>query len=640
MNLAPERQQVRSWLLEHGPVEGLRRVRESFPTRASENDLLQLSPALYLAARKALEEDPQAPAEALDSLPFYSLCRGLLLPLMNMPADRERRLFGCTSEVLNPEQRKELVSQFLRKPLGLKLPEKIGVILGDPFQGHAPGVREDSLTNVLSSLSFTPIKKVRQAIPQAGDLAGLFAMSRQTEKSDPPLATRVVLLALEGLHDFTLKERRELLRELYQQCGRLEAYCLTGLILNKLHLALSARQDYLHEILARQFNAPLDSVELVATLRDPFELCRILENEGPAGLDKVTIAPLSPLRPALAGATIDKDLKLPTWLECKYDGVRLMIHKDTDPQGRPLVAAYTRKRNDWVELIPGIRPLAQALPCQSVILDGELHGTVLSESGVPRPCTVYEVHEFLRGGPPVNLRYVGFDLLYLNGQDLTKLPFRERRRQLEALLAWPSQTPLPLPLAISQGSHVDTKEAMNRLYEQYRRQGHEGAMVKVEDAPYPVAERTNHWQKRKPEETLEMVITAAFWSDPTQAGQRMFDSYLLSCRDPQTGGLKEVATVGQLDGQTTMRLVQAIMGNNLLTGRPVEHKGSQRTASGVQLAPYLIVSVKYEAVVRDEDGEISLRSPRIAALRPGEMPLSEIASLDDLRRILLKQGLS
>jgi DNA ligase-1 len=341
--------------------------------------------------------------------------------------------------------------------------------------------------------------------------------------------------------------------------------------------------------------------------------------------------------------------RFPTWVECKYDGIRMILHKTTDSTGRLLVAAFTRKRHDWSELLPGLRPLLQAVPAGSVILDGELHGYMLAASGVPRPATVYEVHQMLRGELPaggvVQLRFVAFDLLYLDGHDWTKVPFMQRRLKLEQLLTWPSSQTLPLPIQLSQGGRVENKEQLQRFYEQFRRQGHEGLMVKEELSPYPLAQRSPHWLKKKPEETLDLVLTAAYWGQSTSPGQRMFDTYSIACRSQREGtphwGWVEVGKVAGVDAATTQHIAQEIWRCQLLTGETVESRGHDRVQSGVRLAPQLVVSVRYEGILRDvQTGEISLRSPRIVALRSGEMPVQETATQREMETLALRHQIS
>lgn len=640
----PESKNVADWMLEGGPIEGVRQARIGIGARQvatrNLNQLLGLSPCVSFAIRGHLDHQPDAAPGSLDSLPFYSLCTGFFLPLMGIAPERIGGLFGLHApRPLKPEQKKELVQKLLAQNIGLSLAEKAGLLFGDPFMGKPASIRHDSLCRILSQMVFLPINTVRDQLIKAGDLPSLFALSTETAKADPPIASAVVMKTLANLRNVGTRERTEVLMDLFARCGRLERYVLAALILGKVHLTASGRQEALLESLSETYKASVEALGSAAALLDIFGLCELLEAEGLEGLKAVTLKPLSPIRPALAGATIPKDLKFPAWFECKYDGLRLMIHKETDPQGRVLAGAFTRKRNDWLELIKGVEPMVKMLPCRSVILDGELHGTILDMTGVPRPATVYEVHSYLRGESPVpvNLKYIVFDLIYLNGHDLTKQQFHTRRRNLETLIGPLTSYPLPLPLAISQGSRVENKEQLNRLYEQYRAQGHEGGMVKLEDSIYPIAQRTLSWLKRKPEETLDLVLTGAFWADPTSAGKRPFDSYTFSCRAPE--GFVEVGAVAGVDEQTSMRIARTIMSQGLLTGRPIERRGNTSTSTGVELAPALVVSIRFEGIVRPDPDRLALRSPRIARVRIGEMGPHEANTLQDLHQMQMKQGL-
>ena len=167
-------------------------------------------------------------------------------------------------------------------------------------------------------------------------------------------------------------------------------------------------------------------------LTDPLHVAKVLMDEGAEGLRKIQLRPLSPVRPALAGGAVEDIKKYPVWVERKYDGIRLLLHKETDAHGSVLCGAYTRNRGDWLELIPGLSGSIHCLPARSLIIDGELYGNVVGLDGA-RPASVYEVYCSLQGEPvrPVQMKYAGFDILYLNGSDLTRLPLGQRRQYLD-----------------------------------------------------------------------------------------------------------------------------------------------------------------------------------------------------------------
>ncbi|MCA9059722.1 MAG: hypothetical protein KDA85_14545, partial [Planctomycetaceae bacterium] len=79
----------------------------------------------------AKEREDPLPADALDSIPFYSLCRGLFLPLSMLDPERAAILFGLrTNAPPDAAGREALLADFLNRDIGLTLPEQIGCILG------------------------------------------------------------------------------------------------------------------------------------------------------------------------------------------------------------------------------------------------------------------------------------------------------------------------------------------------------------------------------------------------------------------------------------------------------------------------------------------------------------------------------
>jgi DNA ligase-1 len=300
--------------------------------------------------------------------------------------------------------------------------------------------------------------------------------------------------------------------------------------------------------------------------------------------------------------------------------------------------------------VPGLKSLAAHLPCRDCIVDGELHGVIVDFERGPRPADIYQVYGYLRGEKtaPVNLRYTVFDLCYLNGQDLLNRPLTERRKMLEMLLA-PMQgrgAELPLPIELSEGRYASNVPELNQLHELYRRQGYEGSIAKAPSSPYVLGDRSAQWMKRKPIVTLDFVVTAAFFAVES-SGFRTFNPYLISGFDEKSR-LVPVGTCGGLDRAESEEMVRLITTNGLVTGRRLERVGSTGTQPGVELRPFIVVTVKFEAIVDASDSanfvrdqqvaaEYTLRSPQIVHIRANEKEVGEVASTHDLKVLYMKQ---
>jgi DNA ligase-1 len=437
------------------------------------------------------------------------------------------------------------------------------------------------------------------------------------------------------------KERRnakfDILRSLFERTGRLEAFFLARLLLRKAGFGFDYQGDLLSRALARHYGAPDEAVSHAMALTDAFHVARVLAREGAEGLRAIRLRPLSAVRPALSGGTTDEIERFPVWVERKYDGIRLMLHKSTDAQGAVLAAAYTRARHDWLELVRGLDLTIRALPVRSLILDGELYGTIVDLEGV-RPATVYEVYAYLQGErtTPVNLRFAAFDILYMNGYDLTGRTLDERRRRLGSLLASVVSAPMPVPLSMSEGQLAETREDVNRLFYHFRAQGYEGVITKDLAGTYRLAERDPTWRKRKPEITLDLVLIGAVFAVTTKERVGAFGSYVIAARKPDSS-FEDVGDVAGVDRARDLEIQGEIARSGLATGRRIERPSSSGVRSGLELRPSIVVTVKFEGIARDNvTGRLGLRGPKLAAIR-ADKPASEADTTGAIDAIYLRQ---
>src|SRR3954452_8379716 len=182
-------------------------------------------------------------------------------------------------------------------------------------------------------------------------------------------------------------------------------------------------------------------------------------------------------------------------VEVKWDGVRAIAYCQP---GR--VQLQTRNLNDVSVQYPEVRRISRALGSHDAVLDGEL--VALDEKGRPSferlQQRIHNTDENGVGGrmKPHPVVYVIFDLLYLDGRDLTCEPYSRRRELLEGLElageAW--QTP---------GHSVGHAR---ELLAASKEQGLEGVMLKRVDSTYSPGKRTGAWLKVKNTSRQEMVI--------------------------------------------------------------------------------------------------------------------------------------
>src|SRR5436190_6077559 len=134
-----------------------------------------------------------------------------------------------------------------------------------------------------------------------------------------------------------------------------------------------------------------------------------------------------PFRPLQLAQLVDTVPTGAGWLhEMKYDGYRCLL-----AVGGGRAKAYTRSGLDWSDKFAPVVTAAAKLAVRSALVDGEI--VVLDEQGRSQFQTLQAT---LKGGTG-DLTFFAFDLLDLNGTDITRRPLIERKRELSKILATP-----------------------------------------------------------------------------------------------------------------------------------------------------------------------------------------------------------
>jgi len=138
------------------------------------------------------------------------------------------------------------------------------------------------------------------------------------------------------------------------------------------------------------------------------------------------IGPASPptwIKPQLA-ALVKKAPDGSDWLhEIKFDGYRMHARLEA---GR--VQILTRRGNDWTDKYPTIAKSIAGPRAQNAYLDGELCGVL------PDGRTAFNLIQNATDTGEGSLVFFLFDLLHLDGENMTALPLVDRKTRLASLL--------------------------------------------------------------------------------------------------------------------------------------------------------------------------------------------------------------
>ena len=157
------------------------------------------------------------------------------------------------------------------------------------------------------------------------------------------------------------------------------------------------------------------------------------------------------------------------WIhEIKLDGFRMGVFLE-----RSQVRIISRRGNEYTREFPEIVNAAGKLKAKDALLDGEI--VILDKEGISRFQLLQQLGESRRG-----LAYFAFDLLSLNGEDLTRLPLEERKKRLKKLLGRGKGV-------IRYTTHTDAEGS--EVFAQACALGAEGIISKLRDGPYRIGVR-------------------------------------------------------------------------------------------------------------------------------------------------------
>jgi bifunctional non-homologous end joining protein LigD len=187
----------------------------------------------------------------------------------------------------------------------------------------------------------------------------------------------------------------------------------------------------------------------------------------------------------MAARIVDKLPEGDEWLyEVKFDGYRALLLKNGHE-------VQLRSRNDksLTRAYPNIHASGSRLNANAAVVDGEI--VAVDETGRPS----FQALQHRGAHPHHTVVFYAFDLLHLNGKDLTGLGLEQRRASLPAVV---------------EGSGILLSEPLrgtaNSVIQAVRRLGLEGVIAKRKDSGYAAGQRNSAWVKLKLDRQQEFVI--------------------------------------------------------------------------------------------------------------------------------------
>jgi len=278
------------------------------------------------------------------------------------------------------------------------------------------------------------------------------------------------------------------------------------------------------------------------------KVAKLVAEEGIERIKKFKVLPGEPIRPMLAerlssSAEIFEKLGGKCRAEYKYDGERIQAHKKKDE-----VILFSRRLENITDQYPdGVEYVRKHVRAEEAIVEAEAVA-VDPETGEMKPFQElmhrrrkYGIKEAMEEHP---ITLFMFDILYVDGKDLTLEPYTVRHQHLEKVIEQTDN------VKVAESIIAEDPEELELFFEKTVESGSEGIICKSvnDDSVYQAGARGWNWIKYKRDyrsemtDTVDLVVVGAFHGRGKRAGT--YGAFLLAAYDPDKDIFETVTKVG------------------------------------------------------------------------------------------------
>jgi len=354
-------------------------------------------------------------------------------------------------------------------------------------------------------------------------------------KSTGPGSIDLKISFLAGLlSDASPKEAKYIVRTV---TGSLRLGIADMTVLDALAIAFGGGKET-REYLERAYNISSDLGRVAKTVAE----------KGIESIKKFKVSLGEPIRPMLA-----ERLSMPTEIleklggkcivEYKYDGERIQAHKKEDQ-----IILFSRRLEDITDQYPdGNELVREHVKAKKAIIEAECVA-VDPDTGEMKPFQElmhrrrkYGIRKAMEEYP---ISLFMFDVLYVDGKDLTLEPYPVRRQHLEKIIEKADH------VKVAEYIITDDPEELEKFFEKAVENGCEGLVCKSvnEDSVYQAGARGWLWIKYKRDyrsemtDTVDLVVVGAFHGRGKRAGT--YGALLLAAYDSDEDVFKTVTKCG------------------------------------------------------------------------------------------------
>jgi DNA ligase-1 len=560
-------------------------------------------------------------------------------------------------------EKTRIFSELLRDAESNEVDMIVALTIGELFPSWMGepeiGIAEKMAIQVISTAASVSENEVKNQLRRTGDIGAvaevlLSESAQQTLFAEEASVTKVFndLAAVARVSGKgSSKDKVARLVGLISDASPLEAKFVIRTVTSQLRLGLSVMG--ILDALSIAFTGDKNSR---AILENAFNVCsdlrrvaKLLAEEGIDAVKKIEAQVGVPIRMMAA-----KKLSSPeeiiekagpeVLVEFKYDGERVQIHKDGDR-----VVLFSRRQEQITAQYPDVVQLVlEHVNAKTCILEGECVA-IDPDTGKMRPFQELmrrrrksDIEQMVEA-VPVALYF--FDILFLEGKDITSLSMNKRRQKMEKTIKTGPR------VSLTTGELTKEPERLMEIFKEALSTKHEGVIAKAihKDSTYQAGSRSWLWIKLKASYTeamadsVDLVIVGAIHGRGKRTG--LYGAILASAYDVVTDTFPTVCKIGTgFTDEMLKEFKERLDEHKLETRNP---KVVSDVEADVWFEPVEVIEVLGDEITvspthsagrgRVEGGGLAVRFPRFTGRWREDKDPSQATTVGDLIEIFERQ---
>lgn len=390
--------------------------------------------------------------------------------------------------------------------------------LNPTYIGTKFNFAEKSMFKVLSKLLDKSESTLKNKASKVGDLGIVIQECPEQFRTRGTLSVTEISQELNNFMKITgtgaIEKKEKELIKILNQLTAIEAKYVIRVILGKLRLGFSDMTllDAFSWMEKGDKSIRKDLEQAYNVCVDIGLIVKILKEDGLKGINKVSIQPGIPVRPASAERLDSAKAIMQKLGECvaqpKLDGFRLQVHVNKK-KSKPEVHFFSRNLQDMSKMFPDLKKAVLDLDVKTLVAEGEaIAYDAQTQTFLPFQETVkrkrkYDIEEIAKDFP---LKLYLFDIIYLNGESYLDKTHTQRRKVMLDLFKNKEIQKHEVVFPIEE-KKIKTAEELEDYFKENISAGLEGLVVKKPDSVYQAGKRNFNWVKLKREETGELADT-------------------------------------------------------------------------------------------------------------------------------------